>query len=83
MDNELFEKITPELNKIANRGIYYAGLGNMYYEEIGEQNVEDGFEDLWKKFPEASVELKAKAKDYVKNAIDKGERLPEILYKNH
>lgn len=78
MDNELFEKITPKLNKIANRGIYYEELGTMYYEEVGKQAVRDDFEDLWKKFPEASVELKAKAKDYVKKAIEKGERLPEV-----
>lgn len=83
MDNELFEKITPELNKIANTGIYYEEIGgNAYYEEIGKRaEIKDGFEDLWKKFPEASPELKAKAKDYVKKAIEKGEKLPEVLYK--
>ena len=83
MNNELFEKITPELNKIANTGIYYEEIGGtVYYEDISKrEEVRDGFEDLWKKFPEASPELKAKATDYVKKAIEKGERLPEVLYK--
>jgi hypothetical protein len=81
MDNELFEKITPELNKIANSGIYCAEIGDFYYAEIGEQNVKTDLECLWKKFPEASPELKAKAEYYIKNAIDKGEKLPEVLYK--
>ena len=83
MDNELFEKITPELNKIANTGIYYEEIGGtVYYEDISKrEEVRDGFKCLWKKFPEASPELKAKAEKYVKDAIEKGERLPEVLYK--
>jgi len=38
MDNELFEKITSELNKIANTGIYYEEIGgNAYYEDISKR----------------------------------------------